>query len=148
MHPKYHLFQQSSLGLNTGAPPSTGLSLKTETSSLDSPVCTAVTPHQCFPVNKTHTITPVFHLTLPFIKKQTNKKTLTLSTSQTRIINILLWTILATNRMNPKPNPTPSPRKLLYTLYTPIVPVQSLCILHHYQSRIHSFKIHTMFFPS
>lgn len=71
---------------------------------------------------------------------------MTLSTSQTRIINI--FNNFRRERNEPQPCPSRGENSSIHSiLYIPIVPVQSFCILHHYQSSINSFKIHTMLFP-
>lgn len=70
---------------------------------------------------------------------------MTLSTSQTRIINI--FNNFCHERNEPQPCPSRGENSSIHSiLYIPIVPVQSFCILHHYQSSINSFKIHTMLF--
>lgn len=47
----------------------------------------------------------------------------------------------------PHAHPTPGANSSIHSiLYIPIVPVQPLYILHHYQSSINRFKIHTILF--
>lgn len=71
---------------------------------------------------------------------------MTLSTSQTRIIHI--FNNFCHGRNEPQPCPSRGENSSIHSiLYIPIVPFQSFCILHHYQSSINRFKIHTMLFP-
>lgn len=122
MQPKYHLFQQSSLGLNTYALCSwaypQNLRAEMAYSSLDLCVYVVVTPHKSSPAVKKRNTISRFFISFCLLSKKENrnkKKTLTLSTSQTRIINILLWTILPWTEWTPHPSLPWS--KLLYTLF-------------------------------
>lgn len=90
-----------------------------------------------------------FHITLPFIQKKNQKKKKHWRCLHHRQeSSIFCFKQFFHEQNEPHAHPSPGANSSIHSiLYIPIVPVQSLCILHHYQSSINSFKIHTMLFP-